>query len=52
MTDATSPPTTHAVSLDAGGEPITGTVTGPDGVSVPFRGWLELAEAIERCRRP
>jgi hypothetical protein len=33
------------------GEPITGRITGEEGASTPFRGWVELVGWIERLRR-
>jgi hypothetical protein len=33
-------------------EPIAGVVTGPRGDAQRFRGWIELAQAIEQARAP
>ena len=33
------------------GDPMTGQVTGPDGTTEHFAGWLGLARAIERALR-
>jgi hypothetical protein len=38
------------IELKAGADPVSGWVTGPDGVREAFRGWMELTEAIERHR--
>lgn len=36
------------LELDQGSEPISGTLVAADGPAAEFRGWLELAAAIER----
>ena len=47
------PPTVHhpiAIRLlvEPGSDPIEGSLTADDGPAIAFRGWLELASAIER----
>jgi hypothetical protein len=37
------------LELDAG-EPISGSLCGPSGVTEPFRGWVELTSLLERLR--
>jgi hypothetical protein len=39
-----------SVELEAGAEPVSGTVQVEDGPARPFIGWIELARAIERAR--
>jgi hypothetical protein len=53
------PPTVHhpiAIRLlvECGSDPIEGSLSADDGPAIAFRGWLELASAIERSheRRP
>ncbi len=36
--------------IERGSEPISGTLTGPDGHPRGFNGWIELVEAIELVR--
>jgi hypothetical protein len=36
------------LELDPGAEPISGRLTGTDGVGVDFIGWLALSAALER----
>jgi hypothetical protein len=38
------------LSITPGSDPISGRLTGPDGQSRPFSGWLELSAAIEAAR--
>jgi hypothetical protein len=39
------------IELDTDAEPISGVLrTGTDGRRVPFAGWIELVQAIERIR--
>ena len=33
-------------------DPIAGTITGPDGQTTPFVGWMELVGAIDRVHAP
>ena len=33
-----------------GGEPISGSLCGPSGVTEAFRGWVELTALLERLR--
>lgn len=39
-----------AVEIEVGTEPIRGAVADTRGTSQPFRGWLELAGALEAVR--
>jgi hypothetical protein len=34
--------------LDVDGEPIAGRLLGLEGEELPFRGWLDLASALQR----
>jgi hypothetical protein len=40
------------LDVEVGTEPIAGRVRGERGDSESFAGWLELAAAVERARRP
>lgn len=46
------PCTQIALSVDVGSDPISGQVTVASGPAAPFRGWIELAAAIEAARVP
>ena len=48
MTGEELGPLRVALELLPCSDPIAGTITGPDGRSTPFAGWLELVAAIER----
>ena len=37
------------LEIDFESEPFEGILRGPSGLTVPFRGWLGLAAAIERA---
>ena len=37
------------LELDEGSEPISGRLVAADGTEAGFKGWLELATAIERA---
>jgi len=39
------------LELEPGAEPISGRLTGPDGVGEEFIGWLALSTALERMTR-
>jgi len=39
------------LELEPGAEPISGRLTGPDGVGEEFIGWLALSAALERVTR-
>lgn len=46
MTDSDAQP----ISVDIrSGDPLTGQLTGPDGIQHEFSGWMGLATAIERA---
>lgn len=38
------------IELDPASEPIAGRLSRPDGLTRPFRGWLELTSLIEAAR--
>lgn len=38
------------LTIEAGSDPITGSLGSPDEEPRSFRGWIELAEAIEHAR--
>jgi hypothetical protein len=38
------------LSITPASDPISGVLTGPDGKSREFSGWLELSAAIEAAR--
>jgi hypothetical protein len=43
--------TTHLhLEIEAGSDPIAGSIGGPGEVPHDFHGWIELAEAIEAVR--
>ncbi len=47
----TAPPQIRIViELLAGHQPLAGAVVAGEDSVIPFRGWLELAAAIERAR--
>jgi hypothetical protein len=43
----TSPQLSISLELEAGAEPIRGSVRGPGSEARPFWGWLQLIQAIE-----
>lgn len=49
---AAKPSVKVSVELQAGAEPVAGTVQVEGGPTQPFIGWIELAHAIERAREP
>ena len=40
---------TLRLDLDLGSDPIEGELWEPTGLSLPFSGWLGLADALERA---
>lgn len=47
---AAKPSVKVSVELQAGAEPVAGTVQVEGGPTQPFIGWIELTHAIERAR--
>lgn len=41
---------TLTLSIDADSEPIAGSIGLPDGSTMPFSGYMELAAALEKIR--
>lgn len=46
MTDPDATPISVEISP---GDPLTGRLTGPDGIQHEFSGWIGLAAALERA---
>ena len=42
--------TTLTVELECDSDPVRGTIVAPDGSTVAFVGWIELAAALEAAR--
>ncbi len=49
MPDVT--PLLLSLELDSAADPISGQIVGADGTTRPFRGWLELAAALDAFRK-